>query len=146
MAVDMKLADILNLKGWGTVMVHESITIEIAVKILCDHRISSLIVQGKDGALVGLLTESEILRHFSEQGPLIAQLTVGDVMLRHVAMAAADMPVEGAIRFMIEHRLRHLPVLKDGSIVGIVSLGDIVKALLSPALGAAETTRYITYA
>jgi CBS domain-containing protein len=143
----MKLADILNLKGWGTVMVHESITIEIAVKILCDHRIGSLIVQGKDGSLVGLLTETEILRHFSDQGVLIAQLTVGDIMLKHVAMASADMPVENATRFMMERRLRHLPVIKDGSIVGIVSLGDIVKALLSQTSAVTDIMEnYITYA
>ncbi len=143
----MKLADILNLKGWGTVMVHESITIEIAVKILCDHRIGSLIVQGKDGALVGLLTETEILRHFSDQGVLIAQLTVGDIMLKHVAMASADMPVENATGFMMERRLRHLPVIKDGSIVGIVSLGDIVKALLPQTSVPTDIIEnYITYA
>lgn len=143
----MKLADILNLKGWGTVMVHESITVEIAVKILCDHRIGSLIVQGKGGALVGLLTESEILKHFGDQGVLIAQRTVGDIMLKHVAMASADMPVESATRFMMEHKLRHLPVLKDGSIVGIISLGDILKALLSQTPVATDSMEnYITYA
>lgn len=142
----MKLADLLDHKGWGAAMLPESVTVETAVKIMCDQQIGSVIVQSEDGRFVGLLTERDVLHGFVEQGSALRSMPIRSVMLHQVPLAEPDMLLEEAMLIMTERRVRHLPIVKDGGIVGIVSIGDIVKATLQEKVQEADALRnYIAY-
>jgi CBS domain-containing protein len=94
------------------------------------HNIGGLVVT--DGpAPVGIISERDILR-LTAQGPeRLADLRVGDVMTRDLVVAAPDHELRGAMAVMTERRIRHLPVVREGRLVGIVSIGDLVNASLS---------------
>ncbi len=142
----MKLADLLDHKGWGAAMLPASVTVETAVKIMCDQQIGSIVVQGEDGRFIGLLTERDVLRSFVEIGPGLRDMPIRLVMLQQIPIADPDMRLEEAMLIMTERRVRHLPIVQAGGIIGIVSIGDIVKATLREKVQEADALRqYIAY-
>jgi CBS domain-containing protein len=129
----MILADLLREKGSDVKRIDPSATLDDAVQSLVEHNIGSLVVcrQGQscdEPGLLGIVTERDILRACAvRRGPLDA-LVVNDYMTTEVITGTPQDEIEEIMGVMTERRIRHLPVLEGGKLLGIISIGDIVKA------------------
>jgi CBS domain-containing protein len=129
----MILRDILNVKGQHVHSARPQETLREAVKKLVAHRVGALAVLDNDSRIVGIITERDILRVSATSADRFAQLLVGDHMTRDLVTANSAATVEDALAVMNQRRIRHLPVVEEGNLVGIVSQGDLVKASLEHA-------------
>ena len=126
----MKLADILAHKGYKVHSIRPSATLAEVVQVLVRHNIGSLMVCEEEDCkrMLGIITERDILRACAaRRGPLDAT-RVSEVMTTNVVTGSPSDSVEDTMGLMTEHRIRHLPVIECDDLVGIVSIGDIVKA------------------
>jgi CBS domain-containing protein len=104
-------------------------TVHEAIQTLCKHNIGALPVLDRDGNLVGIVSERDVLRLCSrEDCNEMLQRKVRDIMTRDLVISVPDDSIDYVMRVMTERRVRHLPVLQDRLLVAIVSIGDVVKA------------------
>ena len=122
----MRLKEILVRKGHHVQSIAEDRSVLEAAKELVHHNIGSLLVT-RAGRVTGILTERDVLRLAAERGPLDA-LAVGSIMTADLVLAGPDDELYDAMGVMTERRIRHLPVMDGGHVVGIVSIGDLVNA------------------
>jgi CBS domain-containing protein len=123
----MRIADILAVKGG---LVHTALpwtTVAEAVKRLDDERVGALLVVDPDHRIRGIVSERDIVRCLRRHGAAVLEMQVQDVMTHQVATAEPDETVARAMARMTVGRYRHLPVLENGELVGLVSIGDLVK-------------------
>ncbi len=127
----MTLHDILKSKGTSVHVISPESTLGDVVKELVRHRIGSLLVCDRDpesGEQVrGIITERDILYACAAGKPL-GEVKVAEVMTRELITGSPNETLEDAMGLMTKHRIRHLPVLAKGRLVGMVSIGDVVKA------------------
>lgn len=141
----MKVQDILQKKIGNVLTIHAHQTLQQASQILTSNHIGALLVVDEEQHLIGILSERDIVHQLAEQGAAVGLLTVGEVMTRDVLIAVPDDDVTYLSSTMTNNRIRHLPVLQDGEVVGIVSIGDVVKAQLDLYEGEAHYLQnYIT--
>ena len=120
----------MNVK---TILVGDIIGIEpaadlaAAVKLLTAHRIGALLIRGAGGRLAGILSERDIVRALAEHGAGALKLAVGQVMTREVETCGEDETVAGIMERMTAGKFRHMPVMSNGKLVGLISIGDVVK-------------------
>ena len=126
----MNLKELLNQKKATLVFAKASTKILDATRTMCDHRVGSILIQSDDGALLGILTERDILRFCSNRPERLTDALIEEVMTGNLIIATPDFSLEEAMSLMTEHRFRHLPVIEGGKPVGMVSIGDLVKAQL----------------
>lgn len=124
----MRLAQILEAKGAEVVTTGPDTTIARVVALLVEHNIGAVVVVDGEAA-VGILSERDLLRFFARDAPDPAGTRVADVMTRALVTACPYDRVNRAMNVMTEKRIRHLPILDAGRLVGIVSIGDLVNAL-----------------
>ncbi|MHB8900733.1 MAG: CBS domain-containing protein [Thermoguttaceae bacterium] len=129
----MTLADILKAKGSVVYTIGRDATLDQAISRLIDHNIGSLMVCKRDveqgECLEGIITERDILHACSSRsGYNLATTRVGEVMSTDLVTGSPSDAVETVMGLMTQRRMRHLPVLSNGRLVGLVSMGDIVKA------------------
>jgi CBS domain-containing protein len=105
-------------------------TVFEAIAMMADKNIGSLIVTN-GGKLIGIITERHYSRNVALQGKTSPTVLVGEIMERNVICVAPESSLEECMTVMTENRVRHLPVLDDGQVVGIVSIGDVVKSMIS---------------
>lgn len=129
----MKLAELLKNKGQYLVTVNGSITVLDAIKIMCDKKVGSLLIKADDDSLQGIVTERDILRFCANQADRLKDTQVDQVMTSNMLVVTPDRSLDDAMSIMTEHRFRHLPIIENGKPVGIVSIGDLVKARLKDA-------------
>jgi CBS domain-containing protein len=123
----MTLQHILNVKGRQVFTISPDKSLQDVVNMLVDFRCGSLVVcEGEQ--MVGIITERDILRACAESPGTLAGITVQQRMTRDVVTCSPDCEVETIMGLMTEHRVRHMPLLEDGRLVGLISIGDIVKA------------------
>lgn len=120
------LADVLNLKGTGVVSVLSSATVLEAARVLAEKAVGSVLVV-EDGAIVGIFSEHDAVRRVLAEGYRAATTLVSEVMTRDVAALSPETPVRDAMRLMTANRWRHLPIVVDGMVLGVVSIGDLAK-------------------
>ncbi len=125
----MLVAQIIKSKGDNVVTIERKKSIRDAADLLTKHNIGAVLVRDESG-ICGILSERDVARGLSHMGGSIADATVETQMTRDVLTCALDDQTHGLLDLMTERRIRHLPVKADGEIVGIVSIGDIVKARL----------------
>lgn len=125
----MKINDILNNKGTEVVTVSPDATVRDLVGLLSKHNIGALIVSRDGSSLDGIVSERDIVRHLYIDG-LIADRPVSSIMSTEVKTCDLSSTVEQVRDSMTNSRIRHLPVIDGGSLVGIVSIGDIVKSTI----------------
>lgn len=126
----MTLKELLTRKASGIISIKASTNLLQAIGIMCDRKVGSLLVESDDGELLGIATERDILRFcYHRQGDLTNAL-VDDAMTRDIIVATPETEVDEAMSMMTEHRFRHLPILEGGKPIGIISIGDLVKAQL----------------
>ena len=124
------LRDILAEKGATVYSVGPKATVHEALEKLAAYNIGALIVLDEDNALVGIFSERDYARNGELLGKNSKETLVGDVMTAHLCKAELQMEIEEVMAMMTRVRCRHLPVLDNGALVGLISIGDVVKALL----------------
>ncbi|MDT3738046.1 MAG: CBS domain-containing protein [Candidatus Kapabacteria bacterium] len=127
----MKAKEILRNKGPEVFTVGESKTIREAMELLVNNRIGVLLVLNSSGKFVGIISERDILRLAHSSPDNFLEKSVEDVMTRKIIYADYDDDVDYIESMMSRNKVRHLPVLKDRVLVGLISIGDVVKASLS---------------
>lgn len=123
----MDARTILNRKGHTVHTVSPSATIREAMALLIRYGVSSLIVLGQDEEVVGIITERDIFRLTYEHDGRIMDITVATVMTRELIIALPYDSLDYLKSLITENRIRHLPVIDQGRLAGIVSIGDIVR-------------------
>ncbi|MBK7090712.1 MAG: CBS domain-containing protein [bacterium] len=123
----MDARTILSRKGHTVFTVSPSATIREAMALLIRHGVSSLIVIGQDDEVVGIITERDIFRLTYEHDGRIMELPVKSVMTRELIIALPYDKLDYLKSLITENRIRHLPVIDQGKLAGIVSIGDIVR-------------------
>jgi len=124
----MTVKAILSRKGNDVITVEPTVTLSAAVNILAEHRIGALVVlAGADAQVAGILSERDIVRALAQRGPGALQEAVGQVMTRRVVTCTESDTVAALMERMTQGKFRHLPVVERGKLVGLVSIGDVVK-------------------
>jgi CBS domain-containing protein len=132
----MNLGEILHAKGHAVHTITPDVTLDDVVQILVKHNCGSLVVcessaraQAGDavGRMVGIITERDILKACAANRGTLANLRVADVMTQDVTIGSPCDSVEQTMGLMTDMRIRHLPVVEDGQLVGLISIGDVVK-------------------
>jgi len=119
---------ILRRKGSDVVTVSAQDPVTSAVAVLGEHNIGALVVAGDDGAIVGILSERDVVRALARDGATVLQQAVGDLMTTEVTTCGLLMTANDLMSVMTERRIRHIPVVSsEDQLVGIVSIGDVVK-------------------
>jgi CBS domain-containing protein len=121
---------ILDQKGHQVWSVHPGDTVYDAIKMMADKDVGALMVL--DGCkIVGIVTERDYARNVFLKGRGSPQTLVGEIMGRNVVCVEPDKSIEECMAIMTARRVRHLPVIKDGELLGIISIGDLVKSIIS---------------
>ncbi len=124
------IRQILDRKGHQVWSVRPSDTVYDAIKMMADRDVGALMVL--DGnRIVGIVTERDYARNVFLKGRGSPQTLVGEIMARNVACVGPDTSIEESMAMMTAKRVRHLPVIDDGKLLGIVSIGDLVKSIIS---------------
>ena len=142
----MKVAEILKQKGQDVISVRPTESIETLAHRLRLARIGAMVVLGEGGALDGIISERDIIHGIAEHGARCLELTVADLMTRRVITCTPEDSVTRIARIMTESRIRHLPVVEGGNLVGVVSVGDVVKNRLEEMSLEANVLRDIAIA
>jgi CBS domain-containing protein len=123
----MRIADVLRSKGSDVATVDPSVTVAELISQLATHNVGALpVVDG--GELVGTVSERDVVRRLDVAGPGLLEARVGDIMITGVTTCAPGDSVADIAAVMTNRRFRHLPVVVEGQLAGIVSIGDLVKA------------------
>jgi len=122
----MTIASILGDKGADVISVSPDMTVADAVALLAERRIGAVPVL-RDGVVAGVFSERDVIRSLRERGSAALADLVSSAMTAPAVTVARDDSVLGALSLMTKRRIRHLPVVDDGAVVGIVSIGDLVK-------------------
>ena len=131
----MTVARILkNRAGADPVSVTPRTSIAEAARVLSEKRIGTVIVCGEDGALKGILSERDVIREVGKRGAAVLQDTVESIMTRKLQTCEATETAQRVLERMTEGRFRHMPVMKDGALHAIISLGDVVKYRLEETM------------
>mgnify|MGYP000873530895 CR=1 FL=1 len=123
----MRIADVLRNKGAAVVTIHPDATVMELIAGLAEHNIGAMVVIGQDG-FEGVVSERDVVRQLHVHGASLLARPVAAIMTRLVATCAKTDAADDVSMLMTEHRARHIPVLEDGRLAGIVSIGDIVKS------------------
>src|ERR1041385_1417005 len=121
----MTVQDILHSKGGQVVSVSPGDTVGNVARVLADRRIGAVLVR-EEGKVVGVFSERDVLRGLSRYGAQALERPVSDLMTREVVTAKPAETVHDVMERMTARRIRHLPVLDNGQLIGIVSIGDQV--------------------
>jgi CBS domain-containing protein len=124
----MTLAAILKHKGTEVASVQPTATIAEVTRLLSARRIGGVVVKDTADQLLGILTERDIVHALAAHGARSLEMTAAQLMTRAMVTATPQTTVHGAMSLMTQGRFRHLPVLHEGKLAGIVSIGDVVKA------------------
>jgi len=124
----MKIRDVLNEKGYDVVTVPPSFPLQDAMRLLVEHNIGSVVV-ATEKVVEGILTERDVLRLAAGDPATMAAMKVEDVMTRDVVVAFLDDSLDNVMELMTRNRIRHLPVVDQGWMQGILSIGDVVNGL-----------------
>ncbi|CAM5184122.1 inosine-5-monophosphate dehydrogenase [Bosea thiooxidans] len=123
----MNVEQLLSDKGREVVSVQPHRTLAEAIRTLSEKRIGAVVVMGADGALVGILSERDIIRALGEQGGAALESAVSRSMTSKVVTCRPQTSVDELMEIMTTGRFRHVPVIENGRVAGIVSIGDVVK-------------------
>ena len=123
----MRIKDVLHVKGDMVVTVAPEVSVRDLLSLLAEHNIGAVVVSSDGTTVSGIVSERDVVRALV-RGVEILDGAVSEIMTAEVRTAALDETVDGLMRLMTEHRIRHVPVLVDDGLHGIVSIGDVVKS------------------
>ncbi len=122
----MQVENILQSKGRAVHTIAARATIAEAVDILNSRRIGAVVVTD-NGRVAGILSERDVVRHLGKDWTALASRPVSEVMTKDVVTMSRHASIDDVMERMTERRIRHLPIVDNGDLVGIVSIGDVVK-------------------
>jgi CBS domain-containing protein len=123
----MTVKAILSRKGSDVVTIAPTASLTDAVKLLAERRIGAIVVTGPDNRVAGILSERDIVRSVAERGHAALDDNVGSVMTRKVTTCTEGDTIAVLMERMTAGKFRHLPVVEQGKLVGVISIGDVVK-------------------
>jgi CBS domain-containing protein len=123
----MLLTDVLRTKGEDVVTVAPDTDVSALLALLAQHGIGAAVVSRDGAAVEGIVSERDVVRALSERGAAVLQEPVSAICTREVHSCPPDARLDDLMRVMTEQRIRHVPVVVDGRLGGIVSIGDVVK-------------------
>ncbi len=126
----MKLRDILSSKGGDVVTIEDCASVLDSIRLLNKHKIGALLILDSAGRTTGIITERDILHLCDSELKSFDQLNICDAMKKDLIIGVPDDDVEYAMGVMTKNRIRHLPVMDDERLVGMISIGDLVKSRL----------------
>jgi CBS domain-containing protein len=127
----MTVKTILSNKGSNVTTTEPGATLEAGMRILAEHRIGALVVLGADQRVIGVLSERDVVRALAERGASALTEPLARVMTRNVSTCSPSDTVKSIMKQMTACKFRHLPVVEQEQLVGIVSIGDVVKHTLT---------------
>jgi CBS domain-containing protein len=137
----MRISEILKAKNEEVVVTSPKESVAIAVELMAERAIGSLLVEDEHGALQGSLSERDVVAGLHAQGPEVLEVAVGDLMSRDIVTCRPEDDVIEIMKMMTTERIRHLPVVAGERIQGIISIGDLVKYRFEEAEAEAEALR-----
>lgn len=138
----MLIVNILQAKGEKVYSIAADATLETAAKELAEKRVGAVVVLDAKGALAGVLSERDIVREIAKNGPKSLESRVSAAMTKVVVTAAPEETIDTGLARMTDRRIRHLPVLVQGRLIGIVSIGDLVKRKIEEVEAHAEAMQH----
>lgn len=128
--MQLRVQRLLEAKGAHVATIHPDASVREALSLMAEHNIGSLVVSSGGRAIEGIVSERDVVRRLHTAGPSILNGAVAAIMTTRVRTCRPDDELASLMALMTEHRVRHVPVVTDGELVGIVSIGDVVKARL----------------
>jgi CBS domain-containing protein len=122
----MRIADVLRSKGGAVVTINSDATVAELLSGLASHNIGAMVVAGPDG-IRGIVSERDVVRQLHNHGASVLSQPVEKIMTAVVSTCTKEDTVDSLTLLMTENRVRHVPVLEGGELIGIVSIGDVVK-------------------
>jgi CBS domain-containing protein len=129
----MMIAGILKHKGHSVTSIVPGTTIAEAVQVLASRRIGAVLIIDAADQLLGILSERDIVAKLAEHGHRTLEMTAAELMTSEVQTATPRTTVDEVMGIMTAGRFRHIPVVDEGRLVGLVSIGDVVKAKITDA-------------
>ncbi len=123
----MRITDVLRGKGDLVVTITPDQPVSALLDALAEHRVGALVVSPDGTEVVGIVSERDVVRGLQAKGASLLDQTVASIMTAEVHTCAPDTTVADLMMLMTERRIRHVPVIVDGRMTGIVSIGDVVK-------------------
>jgi len=141
----MRISDVLRVKGMQVVTVTPDTTVRRLLAVLAEHRIGAVVVSHDGTTVDGIASERDIVRAFGERGVAVMSELVTAIYTAEVHTVTPQTSLEDVMRMMTARRVRHAPVVVDGGLRGIVSIGDVVKNRIDELeTERAHLTDYIT--
>ena len=129
----MQVENILQSKGRAVHTLPTGASIAEAVEVLNTRRIGAIVVTTADGKVAGILSERDVVRHLGKDWSSLSSRPVSEVMTKDVVTMSRRATIAEVMERMTERRIRHLPIVDNGELVGIVSIGDVVKRKIEEA-------------
>jgi CBS domain-containing protein len=126
----MRINDVIRRKGGDVVTVKPDDTVARLLELLAEHRIGALVVSADGASIEGIVSERDVVRQLHHRGPEILSVTVSQIMTTSVETCDLDADTQDLAQQMTDRRIRHIPVVHEGRLHGIVSIGDVVKQRL----------------
>ena len=123
----MLISDVLHAKGADVVKVRAADTVALAVRRLAEHRIGALVVENQWMKLVGIFSERDFVNAIAREGAVVLGYDVQQLMSSPIISCRSSDRIDAALAAMTMAKIRHLPVIDDGDLRGIISIGDLVK-------------------
>ena len=141
----MRISDLLRVKGTEIVTVTPDTRVRRLLAVLAEHRIGAVVVSHNGTSIDGIASERDIVRALAERGAAVLSEPVTAIYTAEVRTVTPQTSLEEVMRMMTVHRVRHAPVVADGGLAGIVSIGDVVKTRIDELeTERAALTGYIT--
>lgn len=123
----MLIKQILAAKGGDVVATRPEATVMEVARLLNEKRIGAVVVEDADGRLCGIVSERDIARGLAEHGAALPEMKIAALMTTDVVTCSPEDDVQKLMQTMTAERVRHLPVIQNGRLIGIISIGDVVK-------------------
>ncbi len=123
----MRISDVMKRKGGTVVTVAPEQTVRELIALLDEHGIGALVVSADGRSVDGIVSERDVVRRLHQSGEEVMDLPVSQIMTADVETCGPQASIEELMRLMTDRRVRHVPVVADGALTGIVSIGDVVK-------------------
>jgi CBS domain-containing protein len=141
----MRISDVLRGKGSNVVTVEPGTDVRTLLSVLAEHGIGAVVVSSDGRSIEGIVSERDIVRALAERGAAVLSEQVSEIMTGEVQTSPPDAHIDELMRTMTQGRFRHVPVVVEGELVGIVSIGDVVKRRVDELESERDSlSRYIT--
>jgi CBS domain-containing protein len=145
MEAKMNVGTILKTKGRAVTTARPDTSLGDIASKLASKRIGAIVIVGENGRVAGILSERDLVRTMAERGPTAMGLTANDIMTRDVVTCRENSTLDDLMELMTNGRFRHVPVVEGGALVGLISIGDVVKYHLADmALEVTAMRSYLT--